>query len=88
MDGIFFVEFGPISDCPTFSTCWFGMLSCGEMKQLEKIVQEHDRDLRNYHFGSGLEASPILPYPGMPSFLGWSMQSLNIQDRVIGPEIL
>jgi hypothetical protein len=86
--GILLAEFGPISVCPTMSTCWFGMLSCGEMKQHEKFLQEYDQDLRNYRFGKGLEASPTLPYPGMPTFLGWSMKSLNIQYRVVGPEIL
>jgi hypothetical protein len=84
--GILFVEFGPISDCPTFSTCWFGMLSCGRMKE-EAFLQEYDHDLKQIPSTGIFEESPFLPYRGVPNFRGWSMQALNIQFRVVGPEI-
>jgi hypothetical protein len=85
--GLLLVEFGPISDCPTFSTCWFGMLSCGRMKE-EAFLQEYDHDLKQIPSRGNFEESPFLPYRGVPNFRGWSMQALNIQFRVVGPEIL
>jgi hypothetical protein len=88
--GILFVEFGPISDCPTYSRCWFGLLSCGTFK-LENFLEEYDHE-RKHNPLPGLttdhEESPILPFRDIPSFLGWSMQSLHFQFRVVGPEIL
>jgi hypothetical protein len=85
--GLLFVEFGPITECTTFSKCWFGMLSCGQMK-LQSFLQEYDHHVKHFRFRDGLERSPYLPFRRRPAFLGWSMQSLNIQFRIVGPEVL
>jgi hypothetical protein len=85
--GVLFVEFGPISECTTFSKCWFGMLSCGQMKS-QSFLQEYEYELEHFRFRDRLEESPYLPFRGRPAFMGWSMQSLNIQFRIVGPEVL
>jgi hypothetical protein len=85
--GIFFLHFGPISHCSTFSKCWFGMLSCGEMKN-ESFLEEYNRILNQPRSKGGMQPSLDLPFRDMPEFLGWSMQSLEIQFRVAGPEVL
>jgi hypothetical protein len=86
--GILFVEFGPLSECPTFSKCWFGILSCGNMK-LHPFLEEYTNDLKNHQpVQYNLEWSASLPFRRLPTFLGWSMQSLNIQFRIVGPETL
>jgi hypothetical protein len=82
-----FFEFGPISVCPTFSRCWFGMVSCGQMNQ-SLFLQEYRYDLEHYPSRDLLDESPHLPLRNLPPFLGWSMQSLTIQFRIIGPETL
>jgi hypothetical protein len=85
--GVLFIQFGP-QTCSTFSRCWFGMLSCGEMKH-QSFLQEYHEDLKkNRSTGGGGEYSPPLPSREIPHFLRWSMQSLNFQFRVVGPEIL
>jgi hypothetical protein len=70
--GILFVEFGP-TECPTFSKCWLGFLSCGQFKT-ESFLQEYNAD---HH-----------AHQRAKRFLGWSMQSLHIQFRIVGSEIL
>jgi hypothetical protein len=85
--GIFFLHFGPISHCQTFSKCWFGMLSCGKMKS-ESFLKEYDEILNQPRSKGGMQPSLDLPFRDMPKFLGWSMESLNIQFRVAGPEVL
>jgi hypothetical protein len=83
--GVLFVEFGP-QNCPTFSKCWFGVLSCGKLKQ-QSFLQEYDEALKQNR-SKELEYSVPLPSRERPKFLGWTMQSLNLQFRVVGPEIL
>jgi hypothetical protein len=86
--GILFFEFGPLAECPTFSKCWFGILSCGDFKtdsfsQWYKVaastVSPVPRDL---------ESSSRLPLRQVPKFLGWSLRSLHLQFRIVGSEVL
>jgi hypothetical protein len=86
--GVLFIPFGPISTCSLHSKCWFGMLSCGEFK-FNEFLQEYQQEIqRNRPHGVHMEPSPYLPNRSIPKFLGWSLQSLHLQFRIIGPEIL
>lgn len=86
--GILFYEFGPLSDCPTYSNCWFGILSCGEFKKDSFSRWYRDLSSTVRPIPADLESSSQLPLHQIPKFLGWSLQSLQIQFRIVGPEVL
>jgi hypothetical protein len=88
--GIIFVSFGPMTSCSIHSQCWFGVLSCGsgEFKS-NALIPEYGSEIRKRRFrGIHMESSPYLPDQPIPKFLGWSMQSLHFQFRVVGSEII
>jgi hypothetical protein len=86
--GILFLEFGPISECPIFSQCWFGILTCGELKtdSFSRLYKAAASSVLKVD--TDLESSSQLPLRQVPTFLEWSLQSLQFQFRIVGPEVL
>ena len=86
--GVVFLAFGPTSTCYLSSKCWYGMISCGQFK-LNLFLQEYQQEIKRHRpRGIHMEPSPYLPNRPIPKFLGWSLQSLHHQFRIVGPEIL
>jgi hypothetical protein len=76
--GLLVWPFGPISNCPTYSECWFGLLSCGEFNSngLQNLMKAGPKQVGK----ENLEA--------FPEFKGWTIRSLEANIRIAGPEIL
>jgi len=72
--------FGPFQDCPTYSKCWFGILSCGEPKN------DH---IKSSVEGKIAEEITKLKLPDkVPAFTKWSVKALNLLVRVVGAELV
>ena len=79
--GVITWPFGPIkSPCPTYSKCWFGILSCGTPNNntIQQVVEDYFDKKRN--------SKP--PFDKLPKFNDWSVRFMNILMRVIGAEIV
>ena len=80
LTGVLVWPFGPIDRCPTYSKCWFGLLTCGEPKvdnlknlrteEILKVLQSHQKDA-------------VLPHMHK-----WSMRALYVHMRIMGAEIV
>jgi hypothetical protein len=72
----------PHSECSTYSKCWFGLLSCGEFKESQTVDISKDEIEKARSRITGKNTTS----PG--NSMHWSMKSLAMQLRVIGPEII
>lgn len=80
LTGMLVWPFGPVDSCPTYSKCWFGLLTCGSPK-LDKIRSETKAEI-----DKGLK---VLNLTGIvPTMKKWTIQSLHLRTRVVGPEIV
>lgn len=72
----------PHSTCTTYSKCWIGLLSCGKFDG--SVVLKYSKD--------EIEKARVRVTGSNTTFPGgamkWSMKSLDIQIRVVGPEIV
>lgn len=81
LTGMMVWAFGPYRSCPTYSKCWFGLLSCGtyQSENVKTIVQqkliEHFKAINESY--SFIEFNPA-----------WSIRSLLMQTRFIGQELI
>lgn len=84
--------------CSTHSKCWFGLLSCGEVKETailkRYIVKNRERLNMKMTMTMQQEQQAIFePQPyvfinNIPAFLGWSLRALMSQTRVNGREVI
>lgn len=77
--GIVVMPFGPLYQCPTYSHCWFGLLSCGNSSTayLQEISKKTIIELlKTYNLSITL-----------PQFNSFSLRAMNIHMRVVGVEI-
>eukprot|EP01041_Mallomonas_annulata_P003094 gene3094-6076_t len=81
LSGIILWPFGPVkSTCPTYSKCWYGVLSCGAPKidKLKEFGRSGIQDLLNKYY----------PNEKIPEQFEWSIRALYIHMRIIGHEIV
>jgi hypothetical protein len=82
--GILAWPFGPLTGCPTYRKCWYGVLTCGkaDMKPMASVllprVMKHYKEAK-YQTNNG---SMLPPSPR------WSTKALRITMRVIGVELV
>lgn len=75
--------FGPItSGCQTYSKCWFGLLSCGDFNQKRVIDSTYPQIVKEMKY-----VNASIPVPEANT-MQWSMRSLVVQLRLLGPEIV
>jgi hypothetical protein len=80
LTGIIVWPFGPMESCPTYSKCWFGLLTCGTPKK--EALSEMGRK----NIVKALQK--VKPNAPLPSVSDWSIKALSIHLRVIGLEII
>ena len=78
--GTILVPFGPYSECPTYSKCWFGLMSCGSPK--EGKIKDSMVD-----FLTKAMVTASIP-GGVPAYTQWSVRALHMLVRVVGAEIV
>lgn len=82
--GILLWGFGP-DTCSLFRKCWFGVLTCGQVQELQIQVQYNSSI-------SKLPASLAIQYPvtleNVPEYLGWSLRALHVHTIINGTETL
>jgi hypothetical protein len=83
--------------CPTHSKCWFGLLSCGHVKESNLVNNYVDSNNKRLQQKSAMLQEKPSPYnehqppvfmESIPSFLGWSIRALVAQSRVNGREVV
>ena len=80
LTGVIVWPFGPMETCPTYSKCWFGLLTCGTPKK------EALSDLGKSVITDALHK--VKPKTPLPAMSDWSIKALSIHLRVIGLEII
>jgi hypothetical protein len=74
--------FGP-DTCSLYTKCWFGILTCGQVKELEILAQYNSS-------ASKLLPSDTIRYPvtleNVPEYLGWSLRALHVHTIINGTE--
>jgi hypothetical protein len=96
--GILLWPFGPKTNCPTHSHCWFGILSCGTFKEKE-VLSTYQNGLQKIKPSMTFEENikfkerryipkftPKYYQPEITSLKKWSIQSINFYMRVVGTE--
>jgi hypothetical protein len=78
--GVFIFPFGPIHICPTYSKCWFGLMTCG-VPTHSRILSTVEPKVTEYY-------QRYFPKKALPKFLGWSIKALRLLVRVKGIEIV
>src|SRR5690606_33989000 len=60
LTGMIVWPFGPMNECPTYSKCWFGFLTCGtpKMDNIHDISKEHIMKLANSEHNVKLPVPP------------------------------
>lgn len=87
--GMIIWPFGPYTSCTTYSSCWFGLLSCGSFKRenyqkfIEPTLQNDLNSLRE-HLGFRFSHEFIT----LPPTSRWSLRALSMHVRVVGSEIV
>lgn len=82
VSGMILWPFGPHNkECPTYSKCWFGILSCGnpKLKHLSNFGKDKLYD--------ALKFAPHLPQV-IPEMSKWSIRAMHLHIRLIGSEIV
>lgn len=82
LTGIIVVPFGPYNHCPTYSHCWFGLLSCGQFKS-ENMLQ-NTKDAISNDIKEIIGDGAVIP----DAVSSWSLRGLHINIRVAGLEIV
>ena len=78
--GVVLWPFGPYRECPTYSQCWFGILSCGKPK---------NEEIKSSAIPKIEAAMKTFRVPGeIPAFTKWSVRAVSLLVRVIGAEIV
>lgn len=75
------IPFGPYKTCPTYSKCWFGLISCGEVKK-DEIEKQIRVQLQSY-FKLNKNIKPKYPV-----FKNWSIKGLHVLINLVGPELV
>lgn len=86
LTGLIAWPFGPYRACPSYSKCWFGVLTCGELKTsriLETTRPEIETWIKGMQLGSVEEIDLRFPKE-----LKWTLRSLIFHIRVIGTELI
>ena len=80
LSGIVVWPFGPMGGCATYSNCWFGLLTCGELNKqyLSSIATKPILDVLHIH----------RPGANLPTMGNWSISALRIHLRLLGLEII
>lgn len=79
LTGMLVWPFGPIHDCPTYSKCWFGLLTCGTPKLPE---------IREQALGEISKVTKRFNVTTVPDVSQWSIKAIRIHARITGPEIV
>lgn len=85
--GMIIWTFGPINICPTYSKCWFGLLSCGipKIEQMSDYLHETiPREYMKFNSINNTYSDSIR----IPKSIKWSIKALNMLIRVVGSEIV
>eukprot|EP01038_Epipyxis_sp_PR26KG_P014459 gene14459-19405_t len=85
LTGAIIYPFGPISTCPTYSNCWFGLLTCSLNNSINTDY------LYNISFPTikyWIHEKFYLKNINIPKIQNWSIKCLPIHMRLIGPEIV
>ena len=80
--GMMIWPFGPMHLCPTYSKCWFGLLSCGNPK-----LQQMTTHVIGSSVGNVLDEMNVLNRSDY-NISRWSIKGLLTLMRVIGSEIV
>jgi hypothetical protein len=76
--------FGPYRECPSYSKCWFGILTCGNMKK-SKILRETRDVISDWLLREDAQLARSLP---VPTELTWTIRSLLYHVRIVGTELI
>lgn len=80
LTGVIVWPFGPMENCPTYSKCWFGLLTCGTPKK-EALSEMGRKNIEN-------ALKRVKPNTPLPLVSDWSIKALSIHLRLIGLEII
>jgi hypothetical protein len=78
LTGLLLWSFGPVSQCPTHSKCWFGIMTCGNF-QAQRVVDFY-KERRVWKLPKA-KPVPVMPHR-MPDFDQWSMKALHIHTHI------
>lgn len=82
VSGMILWPFGPYNySCPTYSKCWFGVLSCGHPKL------KHLSNLGKDTLFAALKTVPHIPTT-IPEISRWTIGAIHLHIRLIGSEIV
>ena len=90
--GVMVWAFGPKASCPTYHKCWFGMLTCGDLKVGALSKLSHDQILSQFQravAGDKRDSARNTATNTLPRrTTEWSIKALYMYTRIIGNEIV
>lgn len=78
--GLIMYPFGPIDSCSTYSKCWHGILSCGTFNA-DNVMSVSQKAIEHILHKKH-------PNGKIPTLKEFSMKSMQIFTRLVGPEIV